>query len=114
MASPGQHELYRIREDRGQKHDVALEYPEVVEELLAQYDAHWESLDIYRPLQRPIMSRKATLRLSTAEALGVTRIEQHAVPERGGGSLEVVAGSRGRRALPVRSQALAAGKRTPR
>lgn len=79
VSQPGTYELYKIREDRGQKHDVAREYPEVVEKLLADYDAHWESLDIYRPLQRPIMSGEATLRLSSAEALGVTRIEQNAV-----------------------------------
>jgi len=58
-------ELYRIREDRAQTNDVAADHPEVVKELESAYSDHWDSLRLDRPLERPILSRNATLRLST-------------------------------------------------
>ncbi len=61
----GKQELYKIREDRSQKHDVAGDYRQVVKKLLSDYDTHWDSLDIHRPLERPIISKNATLRLSS-------------------------------------------------
>jgi arylsulfatase A-like enzyme len=79
MVKPDKFELYRIKEDRGQKTDVAAEYPDVVERLLKGYDEHWSSLRLDRPLERPVMSRHATLRLSSDLAVDRARIEQRAV-----------------------------------
>lgn len=85
MKKPGQNELYKITEDRSQSHDVATQYPEVVSRLLDDYDAHWDSLDIHRPLQRPVLSIQATIRLSSDITRDGNPITQQAV----------------RRALPV-------------
>ena len=79
MPEPGRNELYKIREDRSQKRDVAKEYPQVVEKLLRDYDAYWESLDIHRPLQRPVLSRQATIRLSSDNTRCGNPITQQAV-----------------------------------
>jgi len=87
MKKPGQNELYKITEDRSQSHDVAAQYPEVVSKLLNDYDAHWDSLDIHRPLQRPVLSRQATIRLSSDITRDGNPITQQAV----------------RKALPVKS-----------
>lgn len=66
MEEPGKYELYKIREDRSQSHDVAAQHPEIVRKLLADYDVYWESLDVDRPLGRPVLSRESTLRLGDA------------------------------------------------
>ena len=72
-------ELYKIREDRGQKTDVAALYPDVVKELEAQYSAHWDGLGFEKPLELPILSSKAELRLSTDIARDGGQITQQAV-----------------------------------
>ncbi len=64
IEKPGKTELYSIQEDRGQQHNVAKTYPDVVKRLKADYATHWETLHLDRPLQRPVLSANATLRLS--------------------------------------------------
>ena len=61
----GDAQLYRIQEDRGQTRDVAADYPKVVKQLESAYSAHWDSLRLDRPLERPILCDRATLRLRT-------------------------------------------------
>lgn len=79
IPKPGKHELYKITEDRAQKNDVATDNPDVVKKLLADYDSHWTSLDPERPLQRVIISKNATIRLSSDITAGGNPITQQAV-----------------------------------
>jgi hypothetical protein len=75
----GKHELYKIKEDRAQKHDIAKNNPDVVKKLLAVYDAHWKTLKPDRPLQRVIISKHATVRLSSDITAGGNPITQQSV-----------------------------------
>ncbi|VGO18541.1 arylsulfatase [Pontiella sulfatireligans] len=75
----GKPELFAIRTDRGQKTDVASQFPEVVESLQARYDTHWKSLGLDRPQQIPSLSGNATLRLSPVDATAKNKNTQQAV-----------------------------------
>jgi hypothetical protein len=47
-------ELYDIRHDRAQRHDVAAQHPDVVQRLQEAYDRHWTELAFgEQPLERP-------------------------------------------------------------
>jgi len=49
-------ELYSIKEDKGQKNNIADQYPGVVEELLKKYDEYWEELgQMNYPHARPVI-----------------------------------------------------------
>lgn len=41
-----QRELYQIREDPGQKHDVADQHPDLVESLVMKYEEWWEDVSV--------------------------------------------------------------------
>ena len=62
---PGEHELYRIKEDPSQLRDVSADHPEVVASLKTAYDTFWESLGHDRPLGRPHLSKHATIKLTS-------------------------------------------------
>jgi arylsulfatase B len=77
--SPGNIALYRIHEDRGQKNDVAAQYPKVVESLIAKYDAHWQTLDTSDIKERPVVARGQTIRLTNDITNAENPITQQAV-----------------------------------
>lgn len=57
-------ELYEIQKDRSQQNNVVAAHPNVVKDLLQKYDQHWKDLRLDRPVERPVASAQATLRLS--------------------------------------------------
>jgi len=77
-------ELYEIRQDRAQQHDVAAKHPEVVEMLRDAYDEHWAELawDEHPP-ERPVLGGPGspTLRLTPDLTQNGNFIWQHAVRE---------------------------------
>lgn len=79
IEKPGQRELYSIQKDHAQKHNVAQDFPEVVKRLDADYHRHWETLHLDRPLPRPVLSARATIRLSPDITHGNNPITQQAV-----------------------------------
>ena len=76
---PGNIELYKIHEDRGQNNNVAAKYPEVVESLMSKYDSHWETLDTSDIKERPVVARGQTIRLSNDITNAQNPITQQAV-----------------------------------
>ena len=49
-------ELYDIQRDPGQKHDIAQAHPEVVADLRAQYERHWDKVNLAaNPYARPLI-----------------------------------------------------------
>jgi len=77
--TPGNIALYKIREDRGQKNNVAARYPEVVESLVGKYDAHWKTLDTSDIKERPVVACGQTIRLSNDITNAQNPITQQAV-----------------------------------
>ncbi|VGO18543.1 arylsulfatase [Pontiella sulfatireligans] len=72
-------ELYDMRNDRGQKNDVADQYPEVLESLKQRYFAHFDTLNIKEPNPRPHLSGKAVLRLDPGMTENKNMNTQHEV-----------------------------------
>jgi len=88
LGKTGEPQLYRIQEDRAQTKDVAAENPEVVARLKAAYSDHWDNLGLDRPLERPVLCDKATLRFSTDISRDPCSITQQSV--RKGASLKTL------------------------
>ena len=65
LNQPNRYELYDIEADRSQTRDVAARHPAIVAELIAQYEAYWDSLGHDQPLGRPHVSRHAELKLTS-------------------------------------------------
>ena len=64
LNQPEEYELYRIKEDPSQVRDVGANRPDVVRQLLGEYDAYWETLGHDRAFERPQLSSHATLKLT--------------------------------------------------
>ena len=75
----GKPQLYSIREDRGQERDIAVKHPETVAALRAKYDAHWKSLDTSDRMQRPVMAKGQTMRLTPDITNAGNSITQQAI-----------------------------------
>ena len=61
----GDYELYQIKEDPSQLQDLSAQHPEVVGTLLAEYEGFWNSLGHERALERPQLSKHATIKLTS-------------------------------------------------
>jgi len=58
--TPNQSELFQIKKDPSQLHDLSTQRPEVVNRLKKEYEEFWEKLGQERPLERPRLSSRST------------------------------------------------------
>jgi arylsulfatase len=79
-------ELYDIRADRGQEHDVAADHPDVVDTLRAHYEGWWQGVE-------PLIHRFNPLHLGTAQnPVMLTSCEWENVRCDGQGSVRAASG----------------------
>jgi arylsulfatase A-like enzyme len=58
--TPDHSELFQIKRDPSQLHDLSAKFPEVVDRLKKEYEEFWGKLGQDRPLERPRLSSQST------------------------------------------------------
>ncbi|MGA1115663.1 MAG: sulfatase-like hydrolase/transferase, partial [Opitutales bacterium] len=58
--TPDHSELFQIKKDPSQLHDLSAKFPEVVDRLKKEYEEFWGKLGQDRPLERPRLSSQST------------------------------------------------------